>query len=160
LLPGGCVGSVGLHVVVQESSQPKVQQLHPRFGQHRIGGLQISVDDAGPVRRDQSIRDLNSIFQRLVELQRSFLQQLGQRLTLDVLHHDEVDTVLLADVVQGADVRMIQLRYGFGFALEAGLALGAFGEVLGEDLDGYGAVEAGVVGFVDFTRYNGREVGS
>ncbi len=48
--------------------------------------------------RVQSVRDLNSVFQRLVEWQRSFLQPLRQRLALDVLHVDEIDTVLLADV--------------------------------------------------------------
>ena len=46
---------------------------------------------------------------------------------------------------------MVQLRNRLGFALEAGFALRAFGEVLREDLDRYGPVQAGVFGFIDLT---------
>jgi len=48
-------------------------------------------------------------------------------------------------------VRVVQLRDRFGLALEACLAFGALCEVFGEDLDGYGPVEAGVGGLVDLT---------
>ena len=88
---------------------------------------------------------------------RAFLQPLRQRLAFDVLHDEVVQTVLLADVVEGADVRMVELGDGFGFALETGLELGAFGEVLGKDLDGNGAVEAGVRGFVDLAHATGSD---
>ena len=54
-----------------------------------------------------------------------------QRRALDELHHQ----VIRPDVVELADVRMIQRRHGARFALEA------FGELLLGDLDGDDAVE-------------------
>jgi hypothetical protein len=42
----------------------------------------------------------------------------GQGLTLQVLHDQEVDAVLMANVVEHADVRMIQGGNGPGLALE------------------------------------------
>jgi len=56
----------------------------------------------------------------------------GERRALDVLHHQIVE----ADVVQRADVRMIQRGDGAGFPLEA------LAELLGADLDNYRAVQA------------------
>ena len=81
-------------------------------------------------------------------------------MTLDVFHDEEGDTVLLTDVIESADVRMVQLRNRLGLALEPGLELRTFGEVLGKNFDSDGALEAGVFGFVDFTdapRTNRRE---
>jgi len=52
---------------------------------------------------------------------------------------------------------MIQLRDGLGLALEAGFALRAFGEMLGEDLDRNDTVEAGVFGFVDLAHPPGPD---
>jgi len=48
-----------------------------------------------------------------------------------------------------------QLRNGLGLTLESGLALGALGEMLGEDFDGDDAIQAGVVGFVDLAHAAG-----
>lgn len=58
-------------------------------------------------RRVKSARDLDREPQRLLETQRPVPEPLGQRLTLEVLHHEEVDAILVADVVEGADVRVI-----------------------------------------------------
>jgi hypothetical protein len=46
---------------------------------------------------------------------------------------------------------MIQRRDGAGFAFETEVGFGFFGEMLGEDFDGDGAVEASVARGVDFT---------
>ena len=67
-------------------------------------------------------------------------QRALQGLALDVLHHQ----VVRPDIVQGADVGVVQRGYGAGFALEA------FGEVRARELHGDGAVESGVAAFVHF----------
>ena len=59
--------------------------------------------------------------------------------------------VVLADIVDGADVGMIQSGSGFGFALEAFERLRVVGDIVGEKFQSDGAVEAGVLGFVDDT---------
>ena len=58
---------------------------------------------------------------------------------------------MLAHVVQRADMWVVQARDGLRLALEPLLEIGVTGDVLGQDLDGDGAVQAGVAGFVDLT---------
>ena len=57
--------------------------------------------------------------------------------------------VLFADVVNGADVGMIERGSGFGFALEAFERLRVVREIVGEEFQGDEAIEARVFGFVD-----------
>src|SRR5579862_1790594 len=72
-----------------------------------------------------------------------------QRHTVEKLHGDEGMAVLLTDVVNGADVGMIQRGGGLRFALEAGERLGVPREFVGKELEGHEATEAGVLGLVD-----------
>ena len=58
--------------------------------------------------------------------------------------------VLTSDVVQRADVRMVQAGDGLRFALEALLHFGVVGEMRREDLDRHGAVQPRVGRLVDF----------
>ena len=77
-----------------------------------------------------------------------------------MLHDQEPDPVLAADVMKRANVRVVQAGDGLGLALEPLLQVGVRGDMLGQHLDGDGAVQAGVAGFVDLahpTRANGRE---
>src|SRR2546426_6941882 len=97
----------------------------------------------------ESPRDLDSEPQDLLEGKRALLQPIGERLAFEVLHDQEVDPVMPADVVEDADVGMAQGRDGPGLALEALPPLGAGREVRGEYLDGDGPVEACVAGPVD-----------
>ncbi len=62
--------------------------------------------------------------ERLIERQRALLQPLGQRVALQVLHDQEVDPVLGADVVQRADVRVVQAGDGLRLTLEPLLEVG------------------------------------
>ena len=105
--------------------------------------------DALPVRLVQRVRDLDSDLQRLIQRQRHVLQPLRQRDALQVFHHQEVDPVLGPDVVERANVRMVQAGDGLRLALEPLLQIGVGRDMLGQHLDGDGAVEARVVGRVD-----------
>ena len=71
-----------------------------------------------PVRLVQRVRDLDGDRERLIQRQRPLLQPLGQRVALQVLHHQEVDPVLGADVMERADVRVVQTGDGLRLALE------------------------------------------
>src|SRR5579864_9656454 len=69
---------------------------------------------------------------------------------LDVLHHQ----VVWPDIVQGADVGMVQGRDRVRFALEA------LGELLVGNLDGDGAIQPRIASFVDLAhaaRADGRD---
>ena len=77
------------------------------------------MDDTGSVSLVEGIRDLDPVPKRLIEEERTFREPVSQRLAFQVLHHQEVGTVLAADVVQGADVWMVQRRDGSGLTLES-----------------------------------------
>ena len=67
--------------------------------------------------------------------------------------------ILLADVVQGADVRVVQAGDGLGFPLEALAEIGIVGDMRQEHLDGDGAIQPGVGSFVDFSHAPSAEGG-
>ena len=102
------------------------------------------MNDAAPMGGLHGIEHLLRQGQRLGNGQRPL-----QRLALDVLHHEVVGP----DVVQRANVRVIQLRDGSRFALEA---LAERAQVL---LDCDDAIQASVAGFVDLAHAAGANGG-
>ncbi len=72
-----------------------------------------------------------------------------QRLAFEVLHGDERSAVLLADIVDRADMWMVQRRCGLGFTLEATERIGIGGEVLRNELERNGTMQPRIFGFVD-----------
>ena len=103
----------------------------------------------------QRIADLHATLQRLLQRHRPFLQPRFQSLALDILHNQVVGPILATDVVQHANVRMIQRRNGAGFPLEALLGLGIVRQMNRQDFDGDGAVEARVGRAIDFSHASG-----
>ena len=69
---------------------------------------QIAVDHPAPVRLVQRGCDLGAESERLIEWQRPFPQPAGERFAFDQLHYHVVDAVLLSNVVQHANVGVIQ----------------------------------------------------
>src|SRR6266403_1454472 len=121
--------------------QAEVEKFRARRSQHDVAGLQIAVDHAVAVRFVQRIGNLAAEFKNLLERDRTLLQALRQRLAFETFHDEVVCSVLMANVVQHADVRVIQAGNGFGFALETLLANGIIRELRRQDLDGDRAVE-------------------
>ncbi len=80
---------------------------------------------------------------------------LGERFALEVLHDDELDAALAADVVEDADVGMFETTDRLRLAFEALLQVADPGRVGGQDLDRDGSVEACVAGLVDFAHATG-----
>ena len=72
-----------------------------------------------------------------------------QRLAFQQLHGNEGAPVVFINVVDGADVRVIQRRGGPRFALEPLEGLTVLGKVLRQELERYQAAELGVLGLVD-----------
>ncbi len=129
--------------------QPEVEQLRAALRQHDVPGLQVPVDHALPVRGAQGVRDLRGDRQRLLQRQRPFLQALRERLPGEVLHHEEHLALVIADVVERADVRVVQAGDGLRLALEASAAFGVGTEFGQQNLDRDRAVEPRVAGLVD-----------
>ena len=72
-----------------------------------------------------------------------------ERLPFEQLHGNERAAFEFADIVNSADVRMIERRGGAGFAAEPLDGLGVLGNVVGKEFQGNATTEAGVGGFVD-----------
>jgi hypothetical protein len=73
----------------------------------------------------------------------------GQRFAFDEFHRDKRLAIGFVDFVDGGDVRMIQSRGGLGFAQETLLFLTAPHQIRGKKFQGDGALEFGILGFVD-----------
>src|SRR5215469_2633251 len=86
------------------------------------------------VRSFQCIGDLARDAERFLERHRAFWS-----IALDVLHHQ----VVWPDIIEMADIRMVQRSNG------AGLPVEAFRELRGRNFDGNVAAESRVAGSVD-----------
>ena len=130
------------------SCQTEVQQLHAVWGQEDVGRLEIAVHDAARVERRQGRQDAQANRHRLRGAQRPALEKVGEHLALEQLHGDEQLPVVLADLVDLADVGMIDARRGPGFPPES-LARGLVPAKRGHRLDGDRPFQPRVAGRVD-----------
>ncbi len=73
------------------------------------------MHDAGPMRLRQAVEDVDTDLQKVRKSQRAFAQTLRKRLVFQIRHHQKIVSVLMANIVQGANVRMIESRDGAGF---------------------------------------------
>src|SRR5438445_3350683 len=97
----------------------------------------------------QRVGNLDGVMQDLIERQWTFLQPLRQRLALQVFHYEEIDSVLMAYVVENANMRMVQAGNGLCFTLEALAQFGSIGKVIREDFASDNAIQTRVAGAVD-----------
>jgi hypothetical protein len=137
--------------------QAEVEQLHAALRDHDVARLQIAMDDALPVRAVERRGDVDGDAQRALERQRAARDQAGQRLALEQLHDQIRRRPFAADVVERADVRMIQRRDRARLALEARAQVLALGDALRQDFDRYLPVEARVARAVDLAHAAGAE---
>jgi len=86
-------------------------------------------------------------------------QPVDQDLPLEVLHHDEVDPVLGVDVVDGADVGVVQRGQRPGLELESRHPIGVRGVRPRQHLERHVALEPGVARPVDLTHPAGADRG-
>ncbi len=110
--------------VVVESSQPQIQDLdHAFLVEQQIGGLDIPMNESVLVRMGQTVGGLPDNLGGFDVIQPpAFLDRGLGVLTLDELHHQVVDFLvvldLLADIVSSDDVRMVQRSDSLRFDVE------------------------------------------
>ena len=130
--------------------EPEVQDLHQAVARHHeVPGLQVPVHDARRVRLREAGRDLGGELEQLLHGEGTVLEHLLERPALHQLHRDEARPLVLADLVDGGDVRMVEGRGGTSLSLEAPPLIRVARRRLGEDLDRDLAAEAGVAGPID-----------
>ena len=138
----GCFRGRRLDVLFGE---PEIEQLHARLREHDVRRLQIAVDDSLPMCFVQSVGDLNSVLQHLLEWQRPVSNPLRQRLPLAMLH----DQIIGTNVVERANVWVVDRGDRFRFAFEAKAQLRVLREISGQNLDGHCSIESRVTRPID-----------
>ena len=118
-------------------------------GDKNVGRLDIAMDDAAGVRRIERVGDLDAEREQFLHRHGLAADFLLQRHAVEELHGDEGLAVVLADVVDGADIRMIEGGGGLGLAQETGPRLGVLRDTIGQQLQSHKAVQTRVLGFVN-----------
>ena len=126
---GGLFAGRGAFVGTRQLREAEVEDLHaPVVGDEQVLGLQVAMDDALVVRGREAVGDLHGVVDGLAHRQRARAEPIAQRLALEQLRDDVRRAVLLADVVDGEDVRMIERGGRLRLLLEAAEAIGVRGE--------------------------------
>jgi hypothetical protein len=100
--------------------QTKVQNLCvASIGDEQVRRLNVPVDDAFRVRRVESIHNFDGDVEHLLQLHWSPTDGVLEGLALQILHRDEGFSILLPDVVDGADVGMVQGGCSFRLTAES-----------------------------------------
>ncbi len=133
-----------------EPGDAEIHDAHPPLlRKHDIGALDIPVDDALAVGLFEALRDLGGDVERLPDRERPFADPVPQGPAGAEGHGDESLPLVFIDLVDGADVRMVETGGDLGFADEA-RPLGVGAEHPGpEELQGDGPLELRVLGLVN-----------
>src|SRR5579872_33395 len=99
------------------------------------------MQNSRPMCRRQCLGNLDRKIQCLLKRHRTFPQPVGQRFAVELLHDEKYRTVLRANVVEMADVRMIQRRDSPRLSLKARIQFGVRRKVRRQNLDCDRAVE-------------------
>ena len=138
--------------VPRQLGQSEVQDLGlTALGDEKIGRFDVAVNDAFGVRGVERVRDFHRQVQQLLDRQRPGFNNVLEGLALHQLHGDERLPVVLADLMDGADVGMVEGGSSPGFAAEALQRLGILRQVFGEKLQSNVAAQAEVLGLIDHT---------
>ena len=149
-LSGHCLGWGGAAAFKAYFGEAEVENFGvATVGDENICRLDVSMDDALGVRGIQCVGYIDGDGEKKIEFHRSAGDGVLQRLAFKALHGDEGLAIFLADVVNGANVGMIQRGGGLRFALETREGLRVFGDIFREEFEGDEAVQAGVFRFID-----------
>ena len=151
---GGCDVSNQRGSVVSPAylGQAKIQNLRLAASRHEnVCWLDVAMHDPLRVGRVQRIGDFRRQLKHLFERQRLSAEQMLQRLSFQQFHGDEVLAVRFVDLVNGADVRVIERGGGKGFPLESFSGRGIILHFRGQKFQRDMAAQLEVFGFVDHT---------
>ena len=141
-------------------ARPKSRTLTVPSGLHLdVRGLQIAMNDPLLVRGFERLGDLLGDWQRLVERNRAARNALRQILALDEFHDERRDVGGLLETVDRRDVRMVEGREHFGFALKAREAIRIAGDRRGQHFDRHRPLQIAVGRAIDLAHAAGADGG-
>ncbi len=77
-------------------------------GHENVRGLDVAVNDTFLVGGIKSVRDLNTDFEECIHRERTSGNTVPERFTFEQLHHEEKLAFVFPDIVNRADVGVIQ----------------------------------------------------
>ncbi len=117
-------------------------------GHKNVGGLDIAMNNAFRVRRFQRVRDLDGQLEQHIHRESLLPDPQLERLPFEQLHGDEIAAIGLPDLVDGADIRMVQSRRRAGFTLKALQRRSVFFQFSRQEFQGYVPAKIHVFGFI------------
>ena len=132
--------------------QSEVENLGvPAPRDENVRRLDVAMNDALAVRRIQRVGHFGSEIEQQLVLHRTPGDAMLQRYAVEEFHHHEDAAVFFADVVNSADIGMIQRRCRTRLAAEALQCSRIARYVVGQELERDKASQARVLGLVDDT---------
>ena len=132
--------------------EPEVDDLHAvGVADHDVLGLEIAMHDARGMRLRETVGDLVGDVGEPSRRQPAGGQQVAQGLAFHPFHGDERHAGLMANVMDGQDIGMVQGGSRLGFLLETTQTISVVGETGWEDFDRDPAIEAGIERAVHLT---------
>ena len=135
----------------RQLGQTKVQNLRLAAIRHEnVRRLDVPMDDPLRVRGLERVGDLDGEVKQFVRLERLARNAMLQGLSLQQLHRDEGLAFVLVDVVNRADVGMVERGRRLRFPLESFQSLPVPGEFCRQKLQGHSALQLAVLGLVHY----------
>ena len=118
--------------------QAKVQKLDTStLGDKHVAGFDVAMNNPFGVGRLQSFSDLYPELQELVCWKRLVLNPVQEGLSLQKLHHNKGLTLVISDVVNDADIGVIECRGRPSLSLEPLQCLAILGKLLRQELQSH-----------------------
>jgi hypothetical protein len=119
------------------------------LGHKNIRRLDVAMDNSQRVGGIQAISNFDAEREQCLQFHGTVADDVLQRRAVEVLHDDERLAILLADVMNGADIRMVERRSGFSLAAEPPQGLRILSHIFRKELQSDEAVQAGILGLVN-----------
>ncbi len=120
-------------------------------GNENVRRFDVAMDDALRVCGVERVGNLDAQIEHCFDLQRLARDAVPECLSLQQFHGDEGSPIGLVDLVDRADVRVVQRGHGFGFPLKAAESLCVMGKLVGKELQRGVATELEVFSLVHHT---------
>ena len=119
------------------------------LGDENVSRLDVAVDNASGMGCVEGIGDLDTEREDGFQLHRAITDDVLKGDAVEVFHDEEGAAGVLADVIDSADVGVVQGGGGLGFAAKSLERLAVLGEFFRQEFQGNEATETGVLGLVD-----------
>ena len=121
----------------------------PAFGDKDIGRLDVAMNDSLGVRGVQPVGNLNRQGDDGFVLQRLSRDEMFQRHAIQKFHDNERLLTVLADLVNGANIGMVESRRCSSLAAKAFQGLRVLRQFVGQEFKGDETAKFGVLSLVD-----------